>query len=120
MADLPNVFVEAGKGVSSVAGVGALIYFATQLIRGWVTGSSQTDRQSRDEQRADVATLRLEMDKTRLEVDALRDEVRRLNSAYLYMLSTRAEARIALLLLERGMSHPETVWPPDPTDLLTR
>lgn len=114
MADLPEIAKNAG-----LVGVGGgAVLIITQLLgglaKGWLTGSTGQEREVREELRAEVKRVSEALEKARAEIDELREDMKRLTSLYLHVLTGRAEARAALNALERGQGLPVTVWPTDP------
>lgn len=114
MADLPEIARQAGL----VAGGGGLAVVILQLLgglaKGWITGSTGQEKEVREELRAEVKRVSEALEKARAEIDELREDMKRLTSLYLHMLTGRAEARAALNALERAQGLTLTDWPPDP------
>lgn len=114
MADLPEIAKNAGlMGVG-----GGAVLIITQLLgglaKGWLTGTAGQEKELRSDLVEEVKRLRDDLKTARAEIDELREDMKRLTSLYLHVLTGRAEARAALNAVERGQGLPVTVWPPDP------
>lgn len=119
MADpgqLGDIVKVASGGVGGAALTVMLGKVLGGVLQGWLSGTTGQEKELRGDLIEEIKTLRTELRTTREEVSELRQDVQRLTEKYLYVLTTRAEARAALNVLERAQGLPATAWPADPVD----
>lgn len=102
-----NLVVTLLGGTTGLAALGV-------LFRGYMSGTITQEKEMREDLRTEVRRLREDRDKDRRDIETLRQDVNRLTTLNLHMITTRAEARALVNALERDLGRPESTWPSDP------
>lgn len=117
MADpsqLSEIAKFAGGGVTGAAIAVMIGQIFGGLLKGWMSGTTEQEKDLRGGMSEEIKTLRAELRTTREEMNELRADMAMLHERYLHVFTSRAEARAQLNALERIQGLPVTPWPPDP------
>lgn len=112
---LSDIAKVAGGGVTGAALAVMIGQVFGGLLKGWVSGTTEQEKDLRGGMAEEIKNLRAELRTTREEMSELRADVQVLTEKYLHVFTSRAEARAQLNALERIQGLPVTAWPADPT-----